>query len=239
MNEEEVEGRSLLDLASIIREARKLGIKLLLIGGYAVAAYTRGYRYTKDIDLLADRPAIGKLKGLLHNLGYSTRDTEFGLAASKRLNQGFSDLHISVGKIHDISTDKDYPFNPALFKNAKLLNVKGYFARTSSLKTRVVDLETLLVLKFMTVGRQKDTVDVLSLLLDRRKEVNQMFLAKRAKAVGLGAHLLNQIRDYARKLREGELDRIWFDVTASRLPHTENREIARFLANLADLLRQQ
>jgi hypothetical protein len=55
--------------------ARKQGIKLVIIGGYAVAAYTRGYRYAKDIDLVADKPTVGKLKGLLKSLGYSVRDT--------------------------------------------------------------------------------------------------------------------------------------------------------------------
>ncbi len=50
MSEEETERKSLADLEGMLREGRKLGIRLLLIGGYAVAAYTRGYRYTKDID---------------------------------------------------------------------------------------------------------------------------------------------------------------------------------------------
>ncbi len=53
--DEEVERRSLVDLQEILGQSTKLGIGLLLIGGYAVAAYTRGYRYTKDIDLIADK----------------------------------------------------------------------------------------------------------------------------------------------------------------------------------------
>jgi len=239
MNEEQLESRSLLDIATIIRESKKLSIRLLLIGGYAVAAYTRGYRYTKDIDLVADKPAIGKLKGLLSSLGYPTRDTEFGLAGSKRLNQEFIDLHISVGKIHDVSTNKDYPVDSTLFKNAKRLKLKGYYSKATLLRAHVVNLETLLVLKLMTIGRQKDAIDIISLLLDRRNEVNPMSLAKMAEDAGLSKHLLNRVRDYARRLREGELGRIWFSVTASRLPHTEKREIARFFAKLADLLRLQ
>ncbi len=42
-----VERESLEDLKKIQSESRKLQIGLLLIGGYAVAAYTKGYRYTK------------------------------------------------------------------------------------------------------------------------------------------------------------------------------------------------
>src|SRR3990170_8869523 len=137
MSEAEVEKRSLQDLDTILQAARKLGIKLVLIGGYAVAAYTHGYRYTKDIDLVADKPAVGRLKGLLKNLGYSIRDIEFGLAGSKQLNKGFIDLHISVGRIYDASTGKEYPVNSSLFKNAKRLTVKGFISRTSSLKAPV------------------------------------------------------------------------------------------------------
>lgn len=236
MNEEQVESRSLLDLAKIIQEARKLGVGLVLIGGYAVAAYTHGYRYTKDVDLVADKPAIGRFEGLLNSLGYSIRDTEFGIAGSKRVNQDFIDLHISVGNIHDISTGNDYPVDSTLFKNAKLLKVKGYYSKTS-LKAPVVDLETLLLLKLMPVGRRKDTVDLLSLLLDKRDEIDLMLLAERSEASGLKSHLLNQARDYARRLREGELDKVWFDVTASRLPYVKKRQIAKFFSKLVSLLR--
>lgn len=238
MSEAEVEKRSLQDLDTILQAARKLGIKLVLIGGYAVAAYTHGYRYTKDIDLVADKPAVGRLKGLLKNLGYSIRDTEFGLAGSKQLNKGFIDLHISVGRIYDASTGKEYPVNSSLFKNAKRLTVKGFISRTSSLKAPVVDLETLIVLKTMTVGRNKDTIDLLSLFRDRRDDIDITLVAERAKAADLVEHLLDRIRDYARRLREGELDEVWFNVTATRLPHTEKREMRSFFSKLAELFRR-
>jgi len=239
MNEEQIESRSLLDLETIMRGARRLGIRMILIGGYAVTAHTHGYRYTKDIDLAIDGPAIGKLTGLLNSLGYHIRNTEFGLAGSKRLNQGSIDLHISVGKIHDISTGYDYPVNAQIFESAKRLLVKGYYSKALALRTPVVDLDTLLILKLMPVGRPKDAVDLLSLLLDKQNEVNLISLAYRAKHAGLGDHLLTQVRDYARKLRQGELDRIWFDATASRLPYVKKREMGRFLARLANILRQQ
>lgn len=238
MEEEQVESKSLADLAKIILEARKVGIRLVLIGGYAVAAYTRGYRYTKDIDLATDKPAVGRLKSLLRSLGYSIRDTEFGLAGSRRLGHDFIDLHISVGKIRDISTNREYPADSILFKNARRLKLRGYYSKISSLKAPVVDLETLLVLKLMTIGRQKDKVDVFSLLLDKRDEINLTLLADRVRNADLKTHLLNQVRDYARRLRDGELDKTWFSLTASRLPQVERREILKFLSKSANLLRQ-
>jgi len=239
MSEEQAERESLKDLEAMLKAARKAGIKLVIIGGYAVAAYTRGYRYTKDIDLVADRPTFGELKGLLKSLGYAIRDTEFGIAGSKRLKRGFIDLHISVERIYDVSTGKEYPVDASLFANAKRLAVSGYISKTTSLKTPVVDLETLIILKTMPVGRNKDAIDLLSLLRDRRKDVDLVSLSRRAKAASLTVHLLERIRDYAKRLRGDELDRIWFDMTGSRLPHTEKREITKFFAKLAELLRGQ
>jgi hypothetical protein len=87
MSGEEVERRTLQDLDTILQAAQKLGIKLVLIGGCAVAPYTRGYRYTKDIDLVADKPGVGRLRGLLKSLSYSIRDTEFGLGYSKTASE--------------------------------------------------------------------------------------------------------------------------------------------------------
>lgn len=125
MSEEEVERKSLEDLRTVLATAHNEGIKLVIIGGYAVAAYTRGYRFTKDIDLVADKPTLGKLKGLLKSLGYSIRGTEFGTAGEKKLNGGFIELHMSVGRIYDLSAKKEYPVDSSLFKNAKRLTVKG------------------------------------------------------------------------------------------------------------------
>jgi hypothetical protein len=49
----------------------------------------------------------------------------------------------------------------------------------------------------------------------------------------------DRIRDYAQRLREGELDRVWFDMTGTRLPFTEKREIGKFFAKLSGLLRKK
>ena len=239
MSEEEVERRSLEDLEAVLQEAYKQGIKLVIIGGYAVAAYTRGYRCTKDIDLVADMPTLGKLKGLLKGLGYAIRDTEFGIAGKKKLDGGFIDLHVSVGKVYDVSTGKEYPVDSSFFKKAGRLTIRGYISKATSLKAPVVELETLIVLKTMPIRRDKDAVDLISLLRDRRKELNLKAVAERAKSAGLTEHLLERIRDYAKKLRENDLDRVWFDMTATRLPFTEKRKISRVFSNLANLFRSQ
>ncbi len=237
MSEEEVERKSLADLDAVLKEAHKQGIKLVIIGGYAVAAYTRGYRYTKDIDLVADKSTLGKLKELLKSLSYSIRDTEFGIAGAKKMDGGFIDLHMSVGKIYDMSTGKEYPVDSSFFRNARRLTVKGHLSKSTSLKAPIAELETLIILKTMPRGRNKDAVDLLALLRDKRNDINLTTLAQKAKSADLTAHLLDRIRDYAGRLRDGELDKIWFEMTGTRLPFTEKREIGRFFSRLADLFR--
>lgn len=102
----------------------------------------------------------------------------------------------------------------------------------------MVELETLIVLKTMPIRRDKDAVDLISLLRDKRKELNLKAVAERSKSAGLTDHMLDRIRDYARRLRENDLDRVWFHMTATRLPFTEKREIGRVFSNLANLLRE-
>jgi hypothetical protein len=238
MSEEEVERKSLKDLEAVLKEAHKQDIKLVIIGGYAVAAYTRGYRYTKDIDLVADKRTVGKLKGLLKSLGYSIRDTEFGIAGAKKLDGGFIDLHMSVGKIYDMSSGKEYPVDSSFFRNARRLIVKGHFSKSTLLKAPIAELETLIILKSMPRDRNKDAVDLLALLRDKRNVINLTTLTQKAKSADLTLHLLDRIRDYAGSLRDGELDKVWFEMTGTRLPFTEKREIGRFFSRLADLLRR-
>ena len=169
MSEAELEIESLKDLKKIMEEAEKWAIKLVLIGGYAVRAYTKGYRFTKDIDLVTTKETLGNLKALLQYLGYTLRDTEFGVAGSKKFNEGFIDLHINVGKIFDMSTSLTYPVTDKMFLNAKKLKITGYHKASDqhACMAPVVDFETLLVLKLIPTGRIKDTIDILSPLLDK------------------------------------------------------------------------
>jgi len=127
MSDIELERKSLQDLNRIIQEAKKWGISLAVIGGYAVRAYTRAYRFTKDIDLVTTKEALGRLKALLQYLGYQYRETEFGIAGSKRFNQGFIDIHISIGNILDISTGLSIPVTDKLFNEAHELVVGSYY----------------------------------------------------------------------------------------------------------------
>jgi hypothetical protein len=126
MNEELIEREGLNDLGRIGKEAEGWGLNLVLIGGYAVRAYTRGYRYTKDIDLVAPMTEMGRLIALLKSLGYEVKEAKFGLVGSKKLDGGFIDLHISIGEIWDISTNKRYAIDE-LLKESERMEISGFF----------------------------------------------------------------------------------------------------------------
>lgn len=102
-------------------------------------------------------------------LGYGYRETEFGIARSKKFDEGFIDIHISVGKILDISTGLSIPVTDELFDEAHEILVEGYYDESKQFasKNPVVSLETLLLLKLVPVRREKDAMDIMALLIDR------------------------------------------------------------------------
>jgi len=127
-----LEHRSLRDLRRIVEEAERWDIKIALIGGYAVQAYTRGCRFTKDIDLVTTRESEGRLRALLRLLNYKPRETEFGLAGSKHVNGDKIDLHISIGRILDISTGHSFPVTDELSKKP----INSQFTATTRIQVR-------------------------------------------------------------------------------------------------------
>ena len=239
MGEAEVERESLRDLGRLMEEAERWGVRLLVIGGYAVRAYTRAYRYTKDIDLATTREGLGRLKGLLQSLGYILRETEFGVAGSKRFDEGFIDLHISVERIFDVSTGLSTPVTDEMSRDAGELPVEGFYEESKPypVKVPVISLETLVLLKLIPVGREKDAVDLMALLIDKGREVNVAKLSEACEQWGLGSHLVSQLRYYADYIRRGEVDRLWFNLTGLRLTHVEKRATLRFIRHLINRLR--
>lgn len=240
MSDVELEVKNLRDLQTIVTEAKKWKIKLAVIGGYAVQAYTRAYRFTKDIDLVTTREGSWKFKSLLRDLGYTFRDTEFGIAGSKPFNEGFIDIHVSVGKIFDMSTGFTYPVSEKLFIDAKELKIAGYYEASKQLacSAPVIDLENLLLLKLIPIRREKDAVDVLALLLDKKEEINVVNLVNKIKEnIALRKHIISQLRGYADFVRKGEAEKLWFNITGSRITAAERREILKFIRKMADALR--
>ncbi len=177
----------------------------------------------------------------MNSMGYSIRKTDFGIAGPKRLgsngDNNFIDLHISIGNVHDISTNSDFTVGQSIFKKANRLEVEGFYSKTTVVRAPVVDLETILILKFIPTGRDKDAVDLISLITDRGSDVDFGLMKKLATESKLNVRLLESARDYAARVKKGQLDKIWSGMTGARLSFTQKRRLLQFLAGLADQLR--
>ncbi len=215
MSEAGIGRESLRDLGRLVEEAGRWGVRLLVIGRYAVRAYTRAYRYTKDIELATTREGLGRLKGLLQRLGYVYEETDFGVAGSKSFPEGFIDVHVSVERIFDVSTGLSIPVSDEMFRDAEELLVEGFYEESKpfSVKVPVVDLGTLHLLKLLPVGREKDAVDLMALLIDRNREVNAAKLAEACERWCIRSHLVSRLTYYADYIRRGEMERLWFNLT--------------------------
>ncbi len=232
---EEVERESLKDLKIIVEKAREWGVETIVIGGYAVRAFTNAYRHTKDIDMAVAKEEKGKFTALLKDLHYKLRDTDFGLAASKKFDSDFIDVHISVGKIYDMSTDHSYPVTKQLFEEKNNLLVRSRYDANRKFDTMapIVDLNTLIILKLIPNGRpEKDAIDIVSLILDQQQRIDISKIVKRCKEAELTDHIRSQIQEFATKANSGEMDKVWSDVTGVKMSGVQRRNIQKFLREL-------
>ena len=232
-----IEKESLRDLERIVSESGSWGLRLVLIGGYAVRAYTRGYRYTKDIDFIA-KEKTGELTGLLKSLGYGVREKDFMLAGKKRLNGGFVDMHISVGDVFDVSTNTRYPITDQVFDDSQVLDISGYHdeARKIKVKAPVVSLEDLMILKLMTRGRDKDEVDLISLLTDRWGDLDPAKMAGKCRGAGLSKHIREGALNLMALIRSGRARKTWLSWTGQALMRKTETELIRHLRQMEETL---
>jgi hypothetical protein len=236
----DVERESLKDLKIIVKNAKEWGVKTVVIGGYAVRAFTNAYRHTKDIDMAVAKEERGKFTALLKDLNYDLRDTEFGLAASKKFDSDFIDVHISVGKIFDISTGNSYPITKQLFDEKTDLLVRSRYDDNKKFDTTapIVDLNTLIILKLIPKGRpEKDAIDIISLIFDQLQRIDISKIVKHCKDTGLTDHIRSQIQEFAKNMNDGRMDRVWSDVTGVKMTGVQRRSIQKFLRELDSSLR--
>lgn len=234
----DTEVESLNDLERIIARAGQFGIRLVLIGGYAVRAYTRGYRYTKDIDFVMSKKDIGGIVALLKEFGYEVSETEFGIAGRKTITAGRIDLHISTGEVYDASTGSTYPFSDDRLAGAAEREITGFLPRGKDIRVSapVVLLEDLLILKLMMRDREKDYIDIVSLLFDCGNSVDIDEISRRCEAAGLSGHIRARVQDFMGKLRTGIIRRSWEKASGARLQAKDETKIRKLLRDLERLL---
>jgi len=207
-----IEVVSLKDLGGIDKEAKRFGIDLILIGGYAVRAYTepRSWRFTKDIDFITTRKDLTALRGVFQLLEYGFEETEFGVKGSKKINRESIELHISVDKVIDWSTGLEYKLPEDIFRKATGMNLKASFEENRELEVRVkvAPIEDVLIMKLMT-ERTRDHFDAIAMVLDSFEKVNVQRFWASSKQSSLDEQLRRRLNSLLADLKKGLVKKLW------------------------------
>ncbi len=237
---EDVERESLKDLKILVEKSKEWEIDMVVIGGYAVRAFTNAYRHTKDIDMAIGTEAQGKFTALLNGEGYVTEKAKFGLRANKKFDSDFIAVHISVGKIEDVSSGHFYPINSELFNEGNEMLVHSKYPANKKFDTNapIVDLNTLLILKLIPKGRPgKDGIDIISLIFDQSEGINYSDIVKKCDGAKLTDHILSQIQNFAEDVNNGKVAKTWSSVTGTTMSGVQQRDVQKFLRGLDKALR--
>ncbi len=211
-----IEVVSLKDLERIEQEAKNFQIDLILIGGYAVRAYTdpRSWRFTKDIDFITTRKDLTALRGVFQILGYGFERTEFGVKGSKKINLESIELHISVDKVIDWSTNLEYKLPKDIFTKAVKMNIKASFEENKDLKVsvKVAPIEDVLIMKLMT-ERTRDHFDAIAIILDSFEKLNVKRFWSNCKQSNLNQHTRKRLNSFLADIKKGIVKKLWKEFT--------------------------
>lgn len=211
-----IEAVSLKDLERIDHEAKNFGIDLLVIGGYAVRAYTaaRSWRFTKDIDFITTRKDLTALRGVFELLKYGFEQAEFGVKGSKKINRESIELHISVDKVIDWSTNLEYRLPGDIFVKANRMGIKASFEENKNLKVSVMvaPIEDVLVMKLMT-ERTRDHFDAIAMILDSFEKINVRRFWANSKQSNLDQHVRKRLNSFLADLKKGLVKKMWKEFT--------------------------
>ena len=102
------------------------------------------------------------------------------------------------------------------------------------MKAHVAALEDLMIMKLMTKNREKDLVDIVSLLFDRWKYLDMEKLSQKCASAGLSRHISDSALDLVGKIRKRTFGKTWLDFTGKKMTQKEERQIARNLIEIVE-----
>ena len=232
-----IEVVSLKDLERIDHEARRFQIDLILIGGYAVRAYTepRSWRFTKDIDFITTRRDLTALRGVFELLKYGFERTEFGVKGSKKINRESIELHISVDKVIDWSTGLEYKLPEDIFKKATRMSLKASFEENRDLEVgiKVAPIEDVLIMKLMT-ERTRDHFDAIAMILDSFEKVNVQRFWASSKQSNLDQQLRKRLNSVLAGLKKGLVKKLWKEFTEREFIREQEVTLKERISNLLE-----
>jgi len=235
--EGKIEAVSLKDLKRIDEEARKYRMSLILIGGYAVRAYTtpRSWRFTKDIDFITTRTELVALHGVFELLGYGFEQREFGVRGSKKINLTSIELHISVDKVIDWSTGREYTLPEDIFAKANKKSVKAALEENKGLEVdvEVAPIDDVLVMKLMT-ERPRDHFDAVAMILDSFEELDLLRFAYCCKQSNLREHTRRRLESILANTKKGLTKKLWREFTGREFIRRQEVDLKKRVTTLLE-----
>lgn len=211
-----LEAASLNDLLKIEVEARRFGIGLVLIGGYAVRAYTieRSWRFTKDMDFITTRKDLTALYGVFKELGYSFEKTEFGVKGRRKINANDIKLDIAVDKVIDWSSGKEYALPADVFKKSNLMDIAESHEENKGLgaKMMIAPIEDMILMKLMT-ERPRDRFDAIAMIIDSFDKMDLTRFSRICKESGLRIHIRDRLESVLADTKKGLTKKLWREQT--------------------------
>lgn len=219
-------------LAELDSECERFGIRLLLIGGFAVRAYGSRKRETTDVDFVTSRTNRNTLAELFQRLGYEfIPQTRFGMKAIRFVGERKLQVDIVIEEIHDLSAGSVYRFPPESFAKAKRYTVESISGDFRA-EAYVIPLADLLISKLMT-ARPQDASDVINLMLDDDppSESLRTEIVRKARQANLVQRLNSRIAQLV-TMSDAEIQALMAKYTGGRLTR---QEIIRLKTSLRSL----
>ena len=200
-------------LEQILELCREFDVHPRLIGGLAVRGFARRKRFTHDIDLAISRNDKPNFIMVLKRLGFEYQDlTKFeGVKATKRVGNTSVEIHISVERLWDMTSNQTYTLSPDSAHVA--------IDDAGNLVAPTVSVEDLLILKLMPL-RDRDLGDVIALLLDLPAIDAKKFWAN-CERTNIPHHIAAQLIKLENALRSGNFREVWSEFYGAPLAARE------------------
>ena len=220
----DIDGELKQTLEQLLKLCHEFGVHPRLIGGLAVRGFARRKRFTHDIDLAISRHDKPNLIALLKQMGFDYQDQSQFVKASKRIGDTAVEIHISVEKLWDMTSNQTYTLSPE--------SAEMPIDDAGELVAPTVSAEDLLILKLMPL-RDRDLSDVIALLLDVPNVDARAFWAN-CERTGNTRHITAQLAKLETALKSGDFREAWADYYGESL---SMRDILSVLEKVRSLLK--
>lgn len=235
--ESKIELASLKGLERIYKETQKFQINLIVIGGYAVRAYThpRSWRFTKDMDFVTTRRDLGSLRGVFKLLGYGFEKTEYGVKGSKKINKTSIELHISVDKVIDWSTGLEYKLPEDIFTKENKMKIVPSLEENKGLEVnvKVAPIEDIVIMKLMT-ERPRDHFDAIAVILDSFEKMDISRFREICNQNNLYQHIRRRLESILADIKKGLIKKLWREFTGREFIRQQEVELKKKVNKLLE-----